>query len=507
MEMNIDALKLFIEKIKSIGFLQRIFSWGKVKVELVDAAADLQKMITTSAYLSESLQKLENENQSLNKDLLNAKDSGFRLESETTRLQGLITENLNKLATVSAELAAANQNIKSITENYNTVLGEKALMAENSKNLANSFQDISGKLSASEELNKGLSERKVELETELEKMKYKMQLLDGELVETKKANTQLTVEEGERKKKFDQDVSTLNSIKDKIEKDREEEVNGRNQKEIDRLVKLKETWAKHQENAKNQIKIICNKHIVEYLEKVPFSGTPDNTLKICDEYVIFDAKSPANDDLSNFPNYIKGQAENAKKYAKQDDVKKDIFFVVPSNTLEILNTFVYNMADYNVFVISMDALEQIIINLKKIEEYEFTEQLSPEERENICRILGKFAHLTKRRIQIDSFFAKQFIELAYKSESDLPKEILEKVIEFERSEKLNPPIEKRAKSISIKDLEKDNQKLNSEVYSKGIKTEDELLSDVINDLPLYTDKDQLENEVKNTNKKNSKNTD
>ena len=41
-----------------------------------------------------------------------------------------------------------------------------------------------------------------------------------------------------------------------------------------------------------------------------------------------------------------------KKYAKHDNVKSDIFFVVPSNTLERLNQFVYNLADYNVFVIS-----------------------------------------------------------------------------------------------------------------------------------------------------------
>ncbi|MEZ4997303.1 MAG: hypothetical protein R2758_07535 [Bacteroidales bacterium] len=37
---------------------------------------------------------------------------------------------------------------------------------------------------------------------------------------------------------------------------------------------------------------------------------PDNTIEISGEYIIFDAKSPANDDLSNFPTYIKNQADN-----------------------------------------------------------------------------------------------------------------------------------------------------------------------------------------------------
>ncbi len=61
------------------------------------------------------------------------------------------------------------------------------------------------------------------------------------------------------------------------------------------------------------------------------------------------------------------------------------------------------MADYNVYIITKDSLEPIIIALKKIEEYEFADKLSPEERDNICRVIGKFAHTTKRKIQIDQF--------------------------------------------------------------------------------------------------------
>ena len=77
------------------------------------------------------------------------------------------------------------------------------------------------------------------------------------------------------------------------------------------------------------------------------------------------------------------------------------------------------MGDYNVFVITIDSLEPIILSLKKIEEYEFAEQLSPEERDNICRIIGKFAHTTKRKIQVDQFFTNQFIELLVKCKNDL----------------------------------------------------------------------------------------
>ena len=189
--------------------------------------------------------------------------------------------------------------------------------------------------------------------------------------------------------------------------------------------------------------------------------------------------------MSNFPNYLKDQAEKAKKYAKQENVKTDIFFVVPSNTLDYLSTFVYKHSDHNVYVISIDALEPIVLSLKKIEEYEFVEQLSPEDRENICRVIGQFAHLSKRRIQVDSFFARQFIELAYKCESDLPPDILKTVIDFEKAGKLNPPMEKRAKSIPISEVETESKKIKQGANGRGIIIQDEIISELCNDIPLY----------------------
>ena len=58
-------------------------------------------------------------------------------------------------------------------------------------------------------------------------------------------------------------------------------------------------------------------------------------------------------------------------------------------------------------------------------------------------------------------------------------------MEFERADKLNPPIEKRAKAISIKELEKDIIKINNEAFTKGIIIDDSKISDGINDLELY----------------------
>ena len=149
-------------------------------------------------------------------------------------------------------------------------------------------------------------------------------------------------------------------------------------------------------------------------------------------------------------------------------MKKDLFLFIPSNTLHVINQFTYNIGDYNVYIITKDALEPIILSLKKIEEYEFADKLSPEERDNVCRIIGKFAHTTKRRIQIDQFFAEEFLDTLNKAGTQLPRDILESVIQFENAEKLNPPMEKRKKQILTKDLKDKSEEIKKEIELRNI---------------------------------------
>lgn len=340
-------------------------------------------------------------------------------------------------------------------------------------------------LSVMQETRRNLENQLQALNKELGVHKERAENCERELKAVREQNIQLKKEDEFRAQKYSEEIVSLQSIKQQIQEERAKEVEARHEEEMARMLALKETWIAHQSDVQGRMKQICQKHTLSYVDKAPFRGDPDNTLMICDEFVVFDAKSPAGDDLKNFPLYLKAQAEAAKKYAKIDGVKKDIFLVVPTNTLRCIKEFVYNMADYDVYIVSADVLEPLILSLCKIEDYEFAEQLSPEDRENICRIIGKFAHLSKRRIQIDAFFARQFIELAYKCENSLPGDIHEKVMEFERSEKLNPPQEKRAKAINTKDLETENYKIETEVSAKGIALPNDMIAGVLNDLNLY----------------------
>jgi hypothetical protein len=441
--MNIGpvAIKLLLEKINTISFFQRLFSWGKVRRQITEAAGELSRLFTELETLNEANIQLTKQLSECRKDLDLASNQKIRLEEVQKQHAELVTAKDNTISDLDKKFTAAITNLK------NT---ESQLL----------------------ELNKVL-----------DLLKERKDALQRKFDEVNEEYIKMQEKETARSREYVTALATLTKITDQIQAERNREIEQRQELDIERLKKMKDTWAEHQSNVKNNIKTICNKHAIEYVEKVPFKGEPDNAIRICDELIIFDAKSPAGDDFSNFYNYLKDQAEKAKKYARQENVKPDIFLVVPNNVFDVIRQTTFPLADFSVFVISTDSLEPIILSLKKLEAYEFAQQLSPEERENICRVIGKFAHLTKRRIQIDSFFARQFIELVYKCENSLPDDILEKVSEFERSEKLNPPMEKRAKAINTALLDIDITKLETEAETKGIQMQD--MSEQLNIIRLY----------------------
>lgn len=442
MDNGFEKLNLFFERIKTLTFFQRIFNWRSLKSLSYEAYEEFRTLIS-------SITAKYKENAQVNNDI-----SLLKKENEHLNISHLTSQSdLNMLKDKLSEI--------------------------NSKNL-----DLTAQLATKEETIRQTQKIQKEQEIELASSKEKINQLTQDNSLLKKDNTIFKQTEEDRKIKYEKDISALNLIREQIQDDRKREIEKLHKDEIEKLKSLKETWAKHQDKVKETIKMICQKHTIEYVEKVPFKGSPDNTIKICDEFFIFDAKSPASDDLNNFPIYIKNQTESVKKYVKEENVRKDVFLVIPSSTVEVIDQFSYNLGDYSVYIVTIDVLEPLVLALKKIEDYEFVDQLSPEERENICRIIGKFAHMTKRRIQIDHFFAWEFLDILTKCKVDLPKEILDKVIEFEKSEKLNPPIERRAKQIITKELESDTDKIRKEAEVKEIVFPPSLQKN-LNRLPLY----------------------
>lgn len=486
MTVNTDKLNQFFEQLKTLTFWQRLFKWSRFNGLAYEAYEQFKALLSDFSRFTSELDEVKREFTILGKDKEHLTISQNALEHEISSLKQKIAEQAQTISQLTSSLATKDETLKHAQEQVIRQDSEVSTLREKYTTQTELLSKAQSTIATQEEALRQAHSKVNERDLTIASLNEKLSLLSEDNSVLREENAAFRQTEEDHRSTYEANVASINAIREQIQTDRSKEIAEANQKEIDRLNRLRETWANHQEATRNTIKLICERHTIEYVEKVPFKGDPDNTLKICDEYVIFDAKSPGSDDLANFPTYIKTQTESLKKYIKQENVRKDIYLVIPSNTVHVIDRFSYNMADYTVFVVTRDALEPIILSLKKLEEYEFVDQLSPEERDNICRVIGKFAHMTKRRIQIDQFFARQFLDVLSKCESDLPREIIDKVIDYERSEKLNPSIEKRAKLIPISELESDNKKLRKEAEAKAIAFPVSVQQG-IKSLPLYAD--------------------
>jgi hypothetical protein len=367
-----------------------------------------------------------------------------------------------------------------IAENIGSLKSELGSIEEKYKRIEASQNELKIKFDSEKNQNNELRDHNLRLQTEKKELQKDLGLQSNTVLELEKKLSAWEESSESRRKDFERNIHAVNSLEGTL-KERLQEIQTQREKEIeDNYEKLRNTWRTHEDKVENIIRSVAERNQIEYIngESFPGRGKPDNCLRILDEYVVFDAKAPQNDDLS----HIRAQTENVKKYIKEDGVRKDVYLVIPVNTLDLFENRYFNMRDYNVYLVSPDALEPVIKSLKKIEDYEFAEQLSPEDRENICRVIGAFAHATKRRIQVDSYFATEFSKLLTDGGSLLPQGILELSREFEKHGKLNPPQEKRSKLITDKELEENIGQMEDLVQSKSINNKN---MEILENIPLF----------------------
>ncbi|MBW6452017.1 MAG: hypothetical protein K0B02_04805 [DPANN group archaeon] len=440
--IKLEKTMKFYDEIKNMGFFKRLFSWGSIIPLLTESYSEITK-----------LDEISETNNKLTSDLKVA-------EGTIESLTNTINKHEMKISSLDTEIKHLNQDIKK----------EESEVA---------------KLEETKEQNTDLISN---LKANIRTLEDKRETLTKETKDLSGKISQFEKVKEEQQKKYDETIAKLEKREDTLEKRRQELEDQEVGKETQKFEEMKKTWRNHEIAIEQSIKKICNKYTIDYFdkEKVPFKGKPDNSIKIANEFIIFDAKSPSNDDLNNFPTYIKNQAISVKKYITELDVKKDIFLVVPTNTIDILDTTFYDMSDYRVYVITIDSLEPIILSLRKIEDYEFAEKLSPEDRESICRVLGHFAHHTKRRLQLDTFLANASLDLL-KSCEYLPEEILDEVKNHELKTIINVPMDKRSKKSNLEKLIIDTKRLTGEVEPQDINTKQ--TAKKIESIDLYNKED------------------
>jgi len=470
-----EHLGRFLERIKNVGFFERIFSWKTIVSLGYDAYGEYQQIQETLRRKDQDIADLTAQVRDISKDLELQKQTLGQVQSDLAKEQNRAQLFSDKAGEKESERAKLETRLsETITNTDEIILGLKGQLID----LTSKNEDLTRRITENEKKAGGLieSDKKnqeniSELKGDLLEAELTYRQLNTQFIEAQKALAEFSQKEETRTHEHDQRITALQELKKQLDDDRLRVQQEHDAEVNKKFEEMEQTWRKHEEMVEQALRSICQRHTIEYCdkEKFPFSTKkPDNAIIIADQYVIFDAKSPKNsDEIGNFRNYIKSQAEAAKKYAKEENVKKDIFLVVPANTLQFLEDYHLDMADYQVYVVTHECLEPVVLALRKVEEYQFVDQLSPEDRENICHVIGKFAHATKRRMQIDTYFFNEFLGLLKTCES-LPEDILQKVVDYEKAEKLNPPMEKRKKLIPIKELEHDVKVSTKEAEAREI---------------------------------------
>src|ERR1035437_3835332 len=107
MDYSIDNLKKLVEKIKTISFFDRIFRWAGIKDLLIEAGADIQKMISFAEFNQINLLKYEALNSGLSKDIELSNGNIIRQSIEIENYKLTSQENIDKLNAAKSLLSVS----------------------------------------------------------------------------------------------------------------------------------------------------------------------------------------------------------------------------------------------------------------------------------------------------------------------------------------------------------------------------------------------------------------
>ncbi|HMK45055.1 MAG TPA: hypothetical protein VK436_00360 [Methanocella sp.] len=441
-----NRLVIYFEQVKTLGFFARLFSWKKFLATSFEAYREYGRLAAKLDGITTEFRALEADNRSyrersmkMETDYEFAKAAAEKYavssrdnDSEISRLTELnwvkelkideLNETIRKLDQKSTELA------ESITKNELEVGRSREYEDKNAKRIH-------------------------ELESETAIIRSDKARQAEEIVRLEKKIAEMEQVEVQRRVRYDENVVQLNALKQLLDNDRlkmEEQLRSGTGLKFE---EMSHTWHTHEIDVKERLRGICQACGVEYVgkENAPFGKKTYSTIRICDDLVIFDAVVPLNEDLSTFREHVRLQAEASRIYAIEDGVYKQVFLVVPTNTITFVDAY-HMMSNYDVHVVTIDNLRLVVGQLKRINDYHLLGRLSPDDRDNISRVIGKLIYISKRRILMDSQICAETNSILNSCSGSLPASISSKALEYENSERLSPSMDKRDGAISADDL-------------------------------------------------------
>jgi len=308
---------------------------------------------------------------------------------------------------------------------------------------------------------------------ELKKNEAVISKKDNEIMELRDEVTKYRTTKEERRKAFDKKMSDYDNYVSRAEekKQREEDEEERVRVENENLRKI--SWQTHESDVANFITNECIKYAIKYVgpEDFPDRKKPDNSILVEDRYVIFDAKSPKdNQDTASFISDINTKVKDQEKYAKLPKVKKDIYLVVPSNLYSDIKKKHYPQGKFDVWIITMEQIPVMFAHYKRTMDYENFEGLSQDDKDALIKQMGNLSFNLRRKLMVDSLFGKKFLEALKSSQDNLPEELnneIEKVVTNSRD---NVSRKDSGKPLTIDALEREMNETNYLSQSVGIPT-------------------------------------
>lgn len=238
---------------------------------------------------------------------------------------------------------------------------------------------------------KQLFAEKTELQADKKSLTAKNDELKDEVAKFKAEEKRKTADFEDRLNKLESAKLALEDERNRIRREDEE----RRAKAIENRDKM---WNEHETKVISLLNDFCKNPAINFTTydntNLPsdFDGKlkPDFMVGFLDQYIIFDAKSSKSDNLQL---YITDQVKKtAVKLTGNTKIYSAVFFVVPTQAIAEFKTLHFFEHGYNFYVISPEAIAPVLSTLKRLETYEFAEQMDPQDRENIINLIADFDH-------------------------------------------------------------------------------------------------------------------
>jgi len=274
---------------------------------------------------------------------------------------------------------------------------------------------------------KQLYENYKNLEADLKSSFKERDTLEKQLAKHEAHKEQLEQKHEDRMAKLNSAEKAMLDEKARIRHDDEERL-AKEEAERDRM------WAEHEISVVSLLTDLCKKPQYAFTsydntalpEEEGFKGhfKPDFIISFLEQFVVFDAKVSKSENISK---YIQDNVKStAKKIKNKDNIYPTVFFVIPSEAMSELKQTAYYEDGFTFYAVSPEALAPILAIFKKLETYEFAQEMDPQERENIIDLLAHLDFHISTRNTVDYHLLQHGLETLSKAEKvdpELAKEV------------------------------------------------------------------------------------